>query len=518
MPQARRGRGTSSRSARGSAARRWSGWSPSTTRAPPRSAPRRAWRRRSSRSCGARRCARSRRRATRAAALYSNQEALDHYTAALGLDGRARPGRRAARIGEKQGDVALRLGRVDAAVEVWERCLELSPRRGGPGAGRGPAPQDRRRPVAQGRAPRPRSTTTSGGSTCSRTARRAWSSSASTRRPPRCTCTPATTCSPSTPPRRRCGSRSGSTRRRAASRAHGIFGRVFGRIGDAEKARENLERSVELARDSDRGEAVRALLTLGYHLEVSEADYEGAADAYTRGARARASEVGDLPSQVELHAALAQLAAYRAEWEEVERADRGQRLAGRARGAAREAVLPLPDAGRRSPGATATGRRRPSAAAAPTSSASRSGAPRSRSRRCFWLASALRDSGDHGGRRDRARPGARRLRAGRPDRAVDRGDRGARGRTWRWRAAPSRPRAAAEEAERLAERLALSGRRAPPPPRRAAAGARGRERARGALERRAGCWGRAAGRPLDGGALPLLRPEEQGRGRERPAS
>ena len=37
---------------------------------------------------------------------------------------------------------------------------------------------------------------------------------------------------------------------RAASRAHGIFGRVFGRIGDTAKARENLERSVELARGS----------------------------------------------------------------------------------------------------------------------------------------------------------------------------------------------------------------------------------------------------------------------------
>ena len=38
---------------------------------------------------------------------------------------------------------------------------------------------------------------------------------------------------------------------RVASRAHGIFGRVFGRIGDTAKARENLERAVELARDSD---------------------------------------------------------------------------------------------------------------------------------------------------------------------------------------------------------------------------------------------------------------------------
>ena len=103
----------------------------------------------------------------------------------------------------------------------------------------------------------------------------------------------------------------------AASRAHGIFGRVFGRIGDSDKARENLERSVELARGSDPGEAVRALLTLGYHLEVSEAEYEDAASAYTE-ALELAEQVGDLPSQVELHAALAQLAVYRADWETVE--------------------------------------------------------------------------------------------------------------------------------------------------------------------------------------------------------
>ena len=71
---------------------------------------------------------------------------------------------------------------------------------------------------------------------------------------------------------------------RVASRAHGIFGRVFGRIGDQAKARENLERSVELARDSDEGETIRALLTLGHHLEVSEADYAGAGAAYGEGA------------------------------------------------------------------------------------------------------------------------------------------------------------------------------------------------------------------------------------------
>ena len=75
----------------------------------------------------------------------------------------------------------------------------------------------------------------------------------------------------------------------AASRAHGIFGRVFGRIGDSERARENLERSVELARETDPAEAVRALLALGYHLEVSEADYEGARERLRRGAGDRAA-------------------------------------------------------------------------------------------------------------------------------------------------------------------------------------------------------------------------------------
>jgi tetratricopeptide (TPR) repeat protein len=104
---------------------------------------------------------------------------------------------------------------------------------------------------------------------------------------------------------------------RVASRAHGIFGRVFGRIGDTEKARENLERSVELARDSDDGETIRALLTLGHHLEVSEADYDGAGQAYGE-ALALAQQVGDLPAQVELQSSIAQVAAYRAAWDEVE--------------------------------------------------------------------------------------------------------------------------------------------------------------------------------------------------------
>src|SRR5204863_2533918 len=56
---------------------------------------------------------------------------------------------------------------------------------------------------------------------------------------------------------------------RAASRAHGIFGRVFGRIGVTEKARENLERTVGLARGSDHGETIAALGRAGHALVVS---------------------------------------------------------------------------------------------------------------------------------------------------------------------------------------------------------------------------------------------------------
>ena len=61
----------------------------------------------------------------------------------------------------------------------------------------------------------------------------------------------------------------------AVSRAHGIFGRVFSRIGDAERARENLEKAVESARGGDDPlEEVLALIALAGHLEVAEAAYE----------------------------------------------------------------------------------------------------------------------------------------------------------------------------------------------------------------------------------------------------
>jgi predicted ATPase len=252
-----------------------------------------------------------------AAALYSNAEAFDRYTAALELSDALDPAD-VARIGEKQGDVALLLGRVDAAVAVWERSLahhreqeELA------------RVADLHRKIGAGlwhKGERRASIDNyqrgidllKDGAPCIELVR-LYEEAASLYMHTGDNMLAIYASEKAL----RLAERLGEAR--AASRAHGIFGRVFGRIGDFEKARENLERSVALARESDPGEAVRALLTLGYHLEVSEADYGGAAAAYGE-ALELAQEVGDLPSQVELHASLGQLAVHRADWDEVERA------------------------------------------------------------------------------------------------------------------------------------------------------------------------------------------------------
>ena len=252
-----------------------------------------------------------------AAALYSNAEAFDRYTAALEISESLEPGT-LARIGEKQGDVALRMGRVDAAVGVWERCLEYHR-----------AQEDLARVADLHRK--------IGAALWHKGERRASIDNYQRgidllKDGPPCIelvrlYEEAASLYMHTGDNMLAIYASEKALRlaerldeaRAASRAHGIFGRVFGRIGDSEKARENLERSVSLARESDRGEAVRALLTLGYHLEVSEADYDGAATAY-REALEIAQEVGDLPSQVELHASLGELAVDKADWEAVEEA------------------------------------------------------------------------------------------------------------------------------------------------------------------------------------------------------
>jgi len=250
------------------------------------------------------------------AALYSNREAQGHYEASLALElAIDEPAR--ARIAEKLGDVALRLGRLDRAVDAWRQCLEYH--RGEEHLTR---VGDLHRKIGAGlwqKGDREGSIEQyqrgidllKDGPACIELVRlyeeaaslymhtgdnmlAIYASEKALRLAERL------------------------DEAAAASRAHGIFGRVFSRIGDSERARENLERSVELARRSDPGEAVRALFALGYHLEVSEAAYEEARAAYSR-ALDLSLETGDLPSQVEVHAALAKLAVYRGDWEDAER-------------------------------------------------------------------------------------------------------------------------------------------------------------------------------------------------------
>jgi tetratricopeptide (TPR) repeat protein len=246
-----------------------------------------------------------------ARAFYSNEEALSHYEAASsqadgdeGLE---------AKIDEKRGDVLLTLGRVDAAIELWERCLayhrgqedlervaELHRKIGAALAHKG----ERREAIAHHQKginlikDGPPSTAlvrlyeeaawlymqTGDNMLAIYAAEKAL----------------------------RLAEQGGEAS--AASRAHGIFGRVFGRIGDTVKARENLERAVELARGAESHETVLALLALGHHLESAEGDYSGAAAAYEEGL-ALAREIGEVPAQVELHGALSEIAIYACDWE-----------------------------------------------------------------------------------------------------------------------------------------------------------------------------------------------------------
>ncbi len=252
-----------------------------------------------------------------AAAIYSNEEAFSQYKAARELRCPHDP-ERLARIGEKLGDVALRMGRVDAALDAWEECLEYQ--RAQENLER---VGDLNRKIGAGLWHK--------GETKQAIQRYQKGINLLKDGPPSLELVHLYEEAASlymhtgdnmlaiyaSEKALRLAERLGETR--AASRAHGIFGRVFGRIGDTQKARENLERSVELARESDRSETIRALLTLGYHLEISDADYTGAGEAYEE-ALDLAREVGDLPAQVELHAALALLAVWRADWEAAWRA------------------------------------------------------------------------------------------------------------------------------------------------------------------------------------------------------
>ena len=250
------------------------------------------------------------------AQLFSNRESASHYRHARKICPRDAGGD-SARIGEKLGDVSLRLGRVDEAIGVWVECLEWH---------RGQEDLERVADLHR----------KIGAALSHKGERKAaiehYQKGINLLKdgPPRIELVRLYEEAAwlylhtgdnmlaiyASEKALRLAERLGETR--AASRAHGIFGRVFGRIGDTEKARQNLERAVELARGSDRSETILALSALGRHLEVSEAKVGAAREAYEE-ALELAEEMGVLPAQVELHASLAQLAAYGADWEQVER-------------------------------------------------------------------------------------------------------------------------------------------------------------------------------------------------------
>jgi class 3 adenylate cyclase/tetratricopeptide (TPR) repeat protein len=252
-----------------------------------------------------------------AGGLYSNQEALAHYEAAGALV--ASDDAQEARIREKQGDVALRLGRVDSAIEVWERVLEYHSARedlehvaelhrkiGAALAHKGErtqAIQHHQRGINLIKDGPP-----------SLALVRLYEEAAWLYMQVGDNMLAIYASEKAL----RLAERLGEVR--AASRAHGIFGRVFGRIGDTAKARENLERAIELAQDSDENETVLAMLALGHHLENAEGDYAAAEPAYAQ-ALTLAQRIGDVPAQIELHAALARLAFYRCDWEQVGRSN-----------------------------------------------------------------------------------------------------------------------------------------------------------------------------------------------------
>ncbi len=250
-----------------------------------------------------------------ARAFYSNAEAFANYQAAAehtGEDGAAR-----ARIIEKQGDVALRLGRVDAAIEVWQAALAFH------------ADQDDPETVAELHRKTGAALAHKGERRQAIEHHQLGINLIKDREPSLALVRlyeEAAWLYMLTGDNMLAIYASEKALRlaelleevRAASRAHGIFGRVFGRIGDMAKARENLERAVELARDSDAHETVLALLALGQHFESSEGDDGRAAAAYDE-ALALAQRVGDVPAEIELHAAVAQLALHSADWPQVAR-------------------------------------------------------------------------------------------------------------------------------------------------------------------------------------------------------
>ncbi|MEX2236219.1 MAG: protein kinase [Dehalococcoidia bacterium] len=93
-----------------------------------------------------------------------------------------------------------------------------------------------------------------------------------------------------------------------ASQAYKTFGEIFARIGDTQRAREYLERSLRIAKENDLPRAYRASASMGAYLLENEARYREALNYFEEGMR-MAEKVGDLPWQSRLRT-LAALANY----------------------------------------------------------------------------------------------------------------------------------------------------------------------------------------------------------------
>ena len=267
------------------------------------------------------------------ALLFANREAAAHYRhARADLPAGRAPGRGADR-GEARRRVAAPRprGRGDRGLA---RVPRLAPGRGGPRARGGPAPQDRRRALPQGRAQdgdralpeghqpaqgraaaaRARAPLRGGGVALPAHRRqharhlRVREGAAAGRAARR-------------DPRRQPGARDLRPRVRPDRRHREGAPEPRARRGAGARAARRLPARRGRARAhprEDQSETILALSALGRHLEVSEAEVDGARAAYEE-ALALAEKMGSLPAQVELHASLAQLAVYGADWEQVER-------------------------------------------------------------------------------------------------------------------------------------------------------------------------------------------------------
>ncbi len=102
------------------------------------------------------------------------------------------------------------------------------------------------------------------------------------------------------------------------TRALAVLGRLLARMGDGERARERLDRAVALSRGGTPSDEVLALLALGSSREENDGDYAGAEAAY-REALAIAERIGDVPAQIEIRTALARISFYRCDWSGADR-------------------------------------------------------------------------------------------------------------------------------------------------------------------------------------------------------